>query len=685
MKISLNWLADYLPGPLAAQAAGEALTHGGFPVEVFEKHGDDDVIDVEVTSNRGDCLSHVGVARELAALLGREWRDVRPVIVETGPAVSTVASVAIEAGDLCPHYTARVIRGVKIGPSPDWMIRRLEAAGLRPINNVVDVTNYVMFELGQPLHAFDFDKLKGGRIVVRAARPGEKLITIDGKEATLSPDMLTIADAERPVALAGVMGGRDSEVSDQTTSILLESARFDPLSVRKTARAIVRSDSSYRFERGIDPLLPEKASQRAAELILKLAGGQLLAGAAEAGQTGWKQKVLTLRMHRLGELLGRLPNGQPIFDAAEVEAALLRLGLKPKLSVTDVLLNKGVVFDIEIPSHRLDLNIETDLIEEAARILGYDRIPVREEIAIRVTPPQPANTITGMVRDTLIAAGYFEAMTPGFVSDLLADDFVPPEASKSDPLPRAASNVRKADAKLRPSVLPGLLEAVRRNETNGTDEARLFEIGPTFFNAPAGQIVEHRQVALVGSSEIREVRGAVEAVLARLDKTRAVKVIPADRPGYTRGAAGQIHWGDQPVGWIGRIAKPTADKLSLRHRPCAAELELDPLLTGAQLVQQLTPLPRFPSVRRDLSFVLAESVKFEAVESVVRKTGPQWLETLEYVTTYRGKPLEKGTKSVTITLVFRSTTETLTSEQVESSVGQVVDAAKGQLGATLRT
>ncbi len=287
MKISMEWLSEYLPGTLAAERAGDALTHGGLPVEVYEKHGDDTVMDVEVTSNRGDCLSHVGVARELAALLGRELKEPSPAVKEAGARAADVTSVGIEAADLCPHYTARIIRGVKIGPSPAWMARRLEAVGLRPVNNAVDVTNYVMFELGQPLHAFDFDKIRGGRIVVRRARPGEKLTSIDGRERALSPEMLVIADAERPVALAGVMGGIDSEVSAGTTNILLESARFDPLSVRKTARQLaMKSDSSYRFERGIDPLLPERASARAAELIVQVAGGEILGGMAAAGQTG---------------------------------------------------------------------------------------------------------------------------------------------------------------------------------------------------------------------------------------------------------------------------------------------------------------------------------------------------------------------------------------------------------------
>jgi len=244
MRISLEWLGEYLPGSVEAERAADALTNGGLPVESIERHGSDTVIDVEVTSNRGDCLSHIGVARELSALLAREFRDVKPSAKESSTPASSATSVRIDAADLCPHYTARVIRNVTIRPSPPWLVRRLEAVGLRAINNVVDVTNYVMFETGQPLHAFDFDRLEGHRIIVRRTAKGEKLISIDGRERALDPEMLVIADAVRPVALAGVMGGRDSEVSDLTKNILLESARFDPLSVRKTARGLaMKSDS----------------------------------------------------------------------------------------------------------------------------------------------------------------------------------------------------------------------------------------------------------------------------------------------------------------------------------------------------------------------------------------------------------------------------------------------------------
>jgi phenylalanyl-tRNA synthetase beta chain len=669
MKISLEWLAECLPGSLDAQVAADALTNGGLPVEVIERVGDDTVIDVEVTSNRPDCLSYLGVARELAALLNREFRDLPTPHLSDDGKPTGLTSLAIDAPDLCPHYTARVIRGMKIGPSPVWMTRRLEAIGLRPINNVVDITNYVLFEMGQPLHAFDFDKLEGKRIDVRRARAGEKIVSIDGHERALSPEMLVIADAARPVALAGVMGGRDSEVSDATVNILLESARFDPLSVRSTARSLAMgSDSSYRFERGIDPTLPQRASLRATQLILELAGGAVAGPLVSAGSSGYTPKKLWLRLARLSQVLGvELPT-QQVMDA------LTRLRLSPVLS--------GERIDVSVPSHRLDLNVEIDLVEEVARVIGYDKVPVREEISIRLAPPNLLLKATETIRSTLVAGGYFEAVTFSFVSDALANAFVPPEAAG---LPRADARVRKADASLRPSILPGLLEAVRRNESAGVAGAKLFEIGSTFWTDAAGKLEERRRVGLVGDTDYRDFRGVIESLLTELDADRPIRITPSDRPGFARGACGQIEWGAETIGYIGKIDRAIVDQLSLRDLPVAAELDLTPLLGGAQHVPQLHALPKYPAVRRDLSLVVNESTRYAQLEQVVRDAQPQDLESVEYVTTYHGKPLDAGSKSVTITLIFRSRTMTLTNEAVEGAVQRVVDAAKDKLQAALRT
>jgi phenylalanyl-tRNA synthetase beta chain len=678
MRISLEWLAEYLPGPLDAQILADALTNGGLPVETIEKRGEDTVLDVEVTSNRADCLSYIGVARELSALLNRPIRLPESKPAESPVAADSLASVTIEATDLCPHYVARVFRNLTIADSPAWLTRRLEMMGsekkpVRGINNVVDVTNYVLYETGQPLHAFDLDRLDGKKIIVRRARAGEKLVTLDGRERTLSPEMLVIADATKPIALAGVMGGRDSEVTQQTKNILLESARFDPLSVRRTARALaMASDSSYRFERGIEPSLPVRAALRAAELILQTARGELLRGSIDAGAAINPPRKFILRLDQLKRLLG------VEFPADRAVDALRRLRLSP--------VQNGREIAVTVPSDRLDLNIEADLIEEVARVIGYEQVPVREEISIRLAPPDPTAHPLAAIFASLSAGGYFEAVTFSFVSDLLATDFTPTSgAHPTDPLPRADSSVRKADAFLRPSLLPGLLEAARRNQTAGLDDPKLYEIGSVFWNDPAGAVVERRKLGIIGSPNLREVRGVVEAILGKLDATRGISVISDTAAGFAPPATGRIEWGGEPIGFLGKIERRISEKLSLREPPAAAELDLSALLAGAQRVPQQRELPRFPAVRRDLTLDLTEATRYQQIEQVIESVQPQWLEAVDYVTTYRGKQLEASQKSVTITLVFRSPTETLTSEQVETSVQRVIAAAKSSLSAQVRS
>lgn len=669
MKISLEWLSEYLPGHIDAKEAAEALTHGGLPVEVIEQFGDDTVLDVEVTSNRSDCLSYIGVARELGALLNKPFNVPTSRVAESATPCSSVTSVQIEDADLCPHYTARILRNVKIGPSPMWMQRRLEAMGLRPINNVADVTNYVMLEMGQPLHAFDFDMLAEKRIVVRRAKPGETIVSIDGHERKLESGMLVIADAAKPVALAGVMGGRDSEVTDKTVNVLLESARFDPLSIRKTSRALaMKSDSSYRFERLIDPTLPLRASIRAAELILQTAGGESLAGVVEAGSQGYTLKKVSVRLSRMKALLGvELP-------AEEVMDAYRRLQFEPVL--------KGDVVECSIPSARLDINIEPDLIEEAIRVIGYARVPVRDEISIRVTPPERDAKAIELIRKMMIASGYFESITFSWISDSMVENFRPAEASS---LLRADARIRKADAHLRPSILPGLLESVGRNQSVGNGQVKLFETGSTFWAGAKGEVVEHRRLALVGSDDEHEVRGAVETLLAKLDRFRVLTIRPADAAGYQKGACGKLLWGDEQIGHLGRIDPAVCDTLSLRVCPFAAELDMTALISGCQHVPQLVHLPKFPAVMRDVSLVVPENVSYSQIEAVVTEQKLGDLERLQYVSTYRGKPLEGNQKSVTITLVFRSSTTTLTAEQVEGSVQKFVTAASEKLAAKLRS
>lgn len=668
MKISLEWLGEHLAGELRADELAEALTHGGLPVESIEKRDGDTVLDVEVTSNRGDCLSHLGIARELSALLGRELKEPSAAAPRRGVDVQTLARVQNDADDLCPLYTARVVRGVKIGPSPVWMRRRLEAVGIRAISNIVDVTNYVMLELGHPLHAFDYDHLDERRIVVRRAADGERMTSIDGHERVLNPSMLVIADARRPVALAGVMGGRDSEVSDQTVNVLLESARFDPLCIRRTARALaMHSESSYRFERGLDPQLAVRASLRAAQLMVETAGGELADGIVTAGTGTVLPRRLSLRLARVASLLG------VDFPVEQVVQALHRLGLKPELSGSHV--------EVTVPSHRLDLNIEADLVEEVARVLGYGRIPTRSTIEIRLAAPEPQRRSTQLIRQSLCAAGYFEAVTFSWLSDSFADSFTPAQAVG---LLRAQHAVRKADGRLRPSLLPGLLEALVRNENVGAEDARLFEIGSVYWQESAGH-AEHRRLALAGGGDVRDTRGAVEMLLSRLDARRSMRFEPADAPGYARGAAARVVWGDEVIGHLGLLDAAVAERIALRAPVGMAELNVTALLAGARAVPQQAPLPRFQAVRRDMSLIVDEAVRYEQIEQAVRQAAPSDMESLNFVTTYRGKPLPAGKKSVTLSLVFRSAEGTLTSAQVDEPMRAVLESARQLLKAEVRS
>jgi phenylalanyl-tRNA synthetase beta chain len=665
MRISTEWLGDFLqPVPPAADA-GETLTLGGFPVEEFFTVNGVDAIEVEVTSNRPDLLSHVGVARELAAL-GKGTFSVQDATpAETAEQAAGVVEVEIDDETLCPHYTARILRGVTIGPSPDWLVRRLEQVGLRPINNVVDVTNYVLYELGQPLHAFDLGTIRGDRIVVRTARDGETLTTLDGFDRKLTGDTLCICDAERPVALAGVMGGLETEVTGGTTDLLLESARFDPLSIRRTSRRLkLMSDSSHRFERGIDPTLPDRASRRAAELILQIAGGALAGGVAEAGSPGTTGDKLSMRWSRADRLVGMpLPR-------EEVLAGFDRLGFSPA--------DEGEHVSVTVPSHRLDLKIEADLIEEAVRVVGYDRIPTRDRISVSVTPTDPVLEATDRMRMTLAACGHFEAVTFSFVSDTLREHFLPRGAS----LRRVDPNVRKADGHLRPSVLPGLIESIRHNETVGNDDVKLFEIGGIFLRRDESPI-EERRLAVAGGEDFAELRGTIEAVLQALDGERAVVVEPASAAGFDPAVCGRVIWGGQPVGHLGRTAPAVVKALGLRHTPMLAELSLEPLLAGYKSIPTNRPLPRFPSASRDVSFVVKETVRYDELASPAQ--GLEHLVAVEHGGTYRGKPLPKGQKSVTLTLVFRKPDGTVAREDADAQVARFVELVREKTGAQVRS
>ena len=515
MKASLNWINEYLTPAAALDEAVATMERLGFPADgvdlITSPDGNEDHrVDFEVTSNRSDCLSHLGLARELAAGLERELQPPPDIsLPEGGPPASERATVTVDDDHACPLYTARVIAGVTIAPSPAWLVAKLEALGLRAVNNVVDITNFVLLELGQPLHAFDLDKLTGDAVRVRTSGKGERFVAIDGSKHELTGRELVIADADRPHALAGVMGGADSEVTDATTDLLLESAIFDPLTVRGTSRRLkLASDSSYRFERGVDPRGVVRASRRAASLILELAGGTLAAGVLSVGNVPMQRDPITLRARRCNELLG-------IELTIEQQAALLdRLHLAPKIDMA-----AGTI-TCTPPTYRLDLTREVDLIEEIARLHGLDAIPVRDRVPVRIRSKGAITQAREVLRQTLTATGYHEAITFSFVGERIASPFA---SEGQGSLVRIEDERRKAEPILRPSLLPSLLTCRKANQDAGNAAVQLYEAGSAW-RLDGERIVEHERLALlsdVGGKDRRQaavagLRGTMESVVQRL-------------------------------------------------------------------------------------------------------------------------------------------------------------------------
>ncbi|NQU75324.1 MAG: phenylalanine--tRNA ligase subunit beta [Planctomycetes bacterium] len=676
MKISLNWLTDYVDVTIPAAELAERMMAVGLNIEGIAETDSDIVLDVEVTSNRPDCLGHIGVAREVGAMTGRPLRLPNLGDIPMSGQVGDVTSVEVLAPEFCPRYTARVIRGVKVGPSPAWMVERLNAVGLRSINNVVDVTNYVLMEYSQPLHAFDLDKLAGRRIIVRWAKDGELITAIDGGRYELHDWMGVIADTSRPVAIAGVMGGLDTEVSDSTTNLLIESAQFDPLSIRRTSRALgLMSEASYRFERAVDPVALERASLRTCQLILQIAGGELLGGVADAWHKAHRQAVVSLRPRRTNALLGvEIPRDR--------QAAILEsLGLQVK--------DNGESIVCTIPPYRGDLTREVDLIEELGRIHGYDQIPVGGTVTHEVTPPSLLEWARRTVGEVLNAAGYDEAITFTFIDEAEAELFGWADSLSVDP------RLRKTNGTLRQGLMPSLLRARKVNQDAGNEAVHLFELASVFPPAKTagdGDLLpqEYTQLGLLTDGSLREVRGAVEAVVRRFDPAWRVRVRADEVQGFRKGTAAELFLvlgGDDAVeklGVMGVVDEKVCDYYGLGDSPAGAMVRFDLLAPLRQAARSYKPVPRFPPIRRDLSVVVPEPVTWEHLAKTIGMAGGDLMEQLDYVDTYRGKQAGPGRKSVTMRLTYRHAGRTLRHEEVDAAVAEVVAALKNEHQAELR-
>jgi len=671
MIISLDWLNSYLAQPVTGDALGALLTAQGFPIEGREMRGEDEIFDVEVTSNRGDCLSHLGIAREVAAGTGCDLVEPDCELPdESKPGVTDATGVDNEATDVCPVYTARVIRGVKVGPSPKWLVDRLEAIGLRSVNNIVDVTNFVMMELGEPMHAFDCDKLAEDRIVVRKARKGETITAIDGTKHELDPSMCMICDAERPVAVAGVMGGLDSEVGEQTTNVLLEAAIFDPLSTRRTSRALkLSSDSSYRFERGIDPRAVDRASRRAAKLFVELAGGEIAEGVIRAGADEPTPTQLGMRIERCNRLLGIE------LSADDIVRHLDQLGLAPTLDDDTV--------QCAIPTYRLDLEREVDLVEEVARLHGLDNIGKEEKITLEVRSVQPTVAARQRLAEVLVAHGYHETITFSFLS---------PDAGKAFLRPGEEGvfvddDRRKAEPMLRPSLLPSLLVCRKANQDAGNVDVRLFETASTYSQVE-GAYRERHSLALLADAEdrqqgLRAMVGTLTELAEHLCGRGRLTIEPIDAEGHN--AAANVLLDGEPIGTFGLLDAKRQKQFDLQTPVVAAELDAPSLLGEYPPMAEAKETPRQPTIERDLSVIVEEATPWRAIEQAILDTKPAEMESLEFVGTYRGKPIAKGNKSVTLRMVFRAEDRTLRHDEVDPQMAAALDALKKNLNAELRT
>lgn len=673
MKISLDWLRDYVDTAMSAEQIGEILCHLGFPIEAIEKVGGDTMVNVEVTSNRGDCLGHIGVARELAAAAGKPLSIPAGSLSESAEETCRLVQVEISEPAMCNRYTARVIQNVKVGPSPEWMIKRLETAGLRSVNNVVDVTNYVMLETGQPTHAFDYEKVGGKKIIVRRAQTGERLVSIDGTKCDLDDRMLVIADAGKPVALAGVMGGLESEVTEATRTILLEAAHFEPVTIRRAVRKLsLPSEASYRFERQVDTENIQWVSDRCAQLIAQLSGGTVTKGIVDVWPEKRPRDTIGMRPSRLKAVLGIEISQDKLI------AIFGALGLSPEVKHEDLIVCTS-------PSWRHDLYREADLIEEAARCYGYARIPVEPKIHIQVCPPNLRELTATKVRTVLAGAGFYETVNVSFIDGKIAELFSAMTAQQH----LAVSEVSQKNTNLlRQTLIGSLAQVMQSNYHAGNRPCRLFEVADTFIpdpNREPGKLPdEHTRVGLMLDDEFRVLRGVIEGLIGRVCIRSVVEFVPATFKWAQAGA--EILVNGKPVGIAGLLNAETAAKFDVdKQAVSAAELNFDSLLEFAGAIPAAKPIPRFPAIVRDLSLVLDEPVQWATVTNVIRGKAPEELERIDFTGLYRGKPIPAGRKSVTVSLRFRDEQGTLRHETVDGWQAQIVTALTEQLGAELRT
>ena len=649
----------------------------------------DTVLDIGVTPNRSDCLSIVGVAREVAAVTGKELRYPPSVVAENDEEIQGITSVSIEDPDLCPRYTARVIKNVRIGPSPFWMRRRLEAVGLRSINNIVDVTNFVMMELGQPLHAFDFRFLEEGRIVVRRSRAGETFVSLDEKERVLRADTLMICDGVKPVAIGGGMGGLNSEIQKDTEMILLESAYFNPSSIRRTSRGLAMgTDAAFRFERGIDPEGVIRALDRAAGLIAELSGGTVCRGVIDQyPRIIATAKDIPLRLKRIRDILG----------VAVEEADVVRILRNLKMTVEPA--GEGT-FRVTPPTCRVDIAREIDLIEEIARVHGYDRVPATlPAVSVIAGVANGKSTVEAQVREIMTGAGYQEVINYSFVSPDAVDQLGLPETDERRLHVRIRNPLTEEQAVMRTTLVQSLLSNVRRNADVGCFDLKIFETGRTFIRQGEGkQPREHNRAAFLITgrryedrwhfqglqADFYDLKGCVENIL---DTLRIA--VPSFREGVQEpflhsGKSCGVFGGEAQIGFLGEVHPDVLARMDLTGTVIVCELDMDLLAENFSAKAAFRNIPRFPSSSRDVAFLVRREVAAAEMLRSATDSLEELLEKVQIFDVYESENIPAGMKSLGLRFSYRGADRTLTDDEVNEVHARIVQKIVHATGASIR-
>jgi phenylalanyl-tRNA synthetase beta chain len=665
MKISYKWLKEYVCFYLSPNELADRLTRVGLVVASIQPVEDDFCLEIEVTSNRPDCLGIIGIAREVVAAVGGALHLPETNFTPDDTDISKLFRIAVDDQFLCPHYTVRIIRHVTIGPSPEWMQKRLKCIGLRPVNNVVDVTNYVMMETGQPIHAFDLDKLSDQKIVVRKAKSGEEIVLINGARRALFHDMLVIADGKKLIAIAGVMGGKETEVSDSTRNILVECAQFEPRQVRRTSRALgISSDSSYRFERGTDPEGIDFTSRRAVKLMKELAGGEMADGVLDIKSRNYEIKKVTLRLERLHKILG-------IEIKKDIAVDILKKLQFPIINSIDNFI------DIEVPGFRGDIDREIDLIEEIARIYGYDNIPVKTAISVRSSAKSKFELVEDALREFLVHLGFYEVKTYSIV------DVSPLQSVKlwsdKDGID-IANPLRTEESRLRTSLLPSLIGVKRFNTNHGAEQINIFEIAKVYLQ---GDKLPHEKtcLSLLADTDFLILKGIVEALLLNLGISSRCDWTAFSEPLlFQNERAARIQVGSVTIGYMGESSKNS----ELRTSPCIAELDMDLLVEKSNFSKKYQTMSPYPSISRDLAIIVDEAVTWASIAGCISNTKASFLKEIKFFDVFRGKQVPQGKKSIAFNLCFQAQDRTLKSEEVDVVQQVILETLHKFLGAELR-